>query len=231
MKQTASARSVRGTLLVILGMLCLPAAVAAPPVEEELPDGKSERSRGTVAPRAQPQVRHGVATGAGAAAGAARARAAATSDALVIEGEAVSATPSRGQVRIEDMSPYGSGWSGNRQLKWSAPGDGAMLMLAPAVPAGHYDVTLHLTQGPAYARLEVIGLAGVIPRSDVELYGPTLAPPAQVALGVLELGPERGFAIRILGRDPRATGYSVGLDKLSLVPVNAASGEGRAAGP
>lgn len=229
MKRPGLARAVRGAAIVVCGMLGLPAVFAAPPVQEEQAGGQTERFRGAVAPRSQTTGRQGVATGAGAAAGAALA--AAGGEAFVVEGEAVSATPSRGQVRIEEMSAYGSGWSSNRQLLWSAPGDGAMLMLAPAVPAGHYNVTLHLTQGPAYARIEVIGLAGVIPRSDVELYGPTLAPPAQVALGVVELGPERGFAIRILGRDPRATGYAVGLDKLSLVRIDDVAIEGRAAGP
>lgn len=196
-------------------------AIAAPPVEEELPDGQSGRFRGTVAPRSQPQGRQGVATGAGAAAGALRALLAIRLGGIVVEGEAVSAKPSRGQVQIEDMSTFGSGWSGGRQLKWLAPGDGAMLMVTPDVPAGRYGATLHLTQGPAYARIEVIGLEGVIPKSDVELYGSSVSPPAQISLGVIELGPERGFAIRITGRDPRATGYAVGFDKLSLVKVEA----------
>ena len=98
-----------------------------------------------------------------------------------------------------------------------------MLMVSPDVPAGRYEATLHLTQGPAYARIEVIGLEGAIPGSGVELYGSTVLPPAQVYLGIIELGPERGFAIRILGRDPRASDYAVGLDKLALVKVDAAS--------
>jgi hypothetical protein len=222
MNRQSKGRAIGAAAIVMAILIGASAAIAAPPVEEELPDGQTGRLRGTVAPQSQPQGRQGVATGAGAAAGALRALVVTKTAPLVVEGEALSVKPSRGQIQIEDMSAFGGGWSGGRQLKWSAPGDGAMLMVSPDVPAGRYDATLHLTQGPVYARIEVIGLEGVIPKSDVELYGSTVFPPAQVSLGVIELGPERGFAIRIVGRDPRATGYAVGLDKLTLVKVEAA---------
>lgn len=219
MNRHSKGRAIRAAATVMALAINLSSATAAPPAEEELPDGQTGRFRGTVAPRSQTQGRQGVATGAGAAAGALRVLPMTRLGAFVIEGETLSAKPSRGHVQVEDMSAYGSGWSGGQQLRWSAPGDGAMLMVSPEVSAGRYDVTLHLTQGPAYARIEVIGLEGVIPKSDVELYGSTVMPPAQVSLGVIELGPERGFAIRILGRDPRATDYAVGLDRLALVKV------------
>ena len=214
--------AMRAAAIAMVFMVVAAPTIAAPPVEEERPGGQSARSRDSVAPRSQMQGRQGATNEAGAVAGRLQTLAATISGTLVIEGEAVSAKPSRGRVHIEDMSTFGSGWSGDRQLRWSAPGDGAMLMVSPDVPAGRYAATLHLTQGPAYARIEVIGLEGVIPKSDVELYGSTVTPPAQVSLGVIELGPERGFAIRILGRDPRATGYAVGVDKLSLLRVEAA---------
>lgn len=221
---------IRAAAIAVALVIGASTAIAAPPVEEELPGGQTRRFRGSVTPSSQTQGRQGVATGAGAAAGALQVLPALRRRAIVVEGEALSAKPSRGQVGIEDMATSGSGWSGGRQLKWSAPGDGAMLMISPDVPAGRYDATLHLTQGPAYARIEVIGLEGVIPKSEVELYGPTVMPPAQVSLGVIELGPERGFAIRILGRDPRASDYAVGLDKLSLVKVEGAVSSNRSGG-
>lgn len=222
MNRQADACRICAATIVVALVTGASTTFAAPPVEEELPGGQEHRSRGSVAPSPQMQGRQGVATGAGAVAGARRVLRAPGRGVIVVEGEALSAKPSRGQVRIEDMSSFGNGWSGGRQLRWSAPGDGAMLTLSPDVPAGRYEATLHLTQGPPYARIEVIGLEGVIPKSDVELYGPTVMPPAQVSLGVIELGPERGFAIRILGRDPRASDYAVGLDKLALVRVGSA---------
>ena len=133
---------------------------------------------------------------------------------IVLEGEAIRAKASRGEVSVQDMSIHGEGWSGGKQLYWEAPGEGAMLTLAPDVPAGFYEVTLFLTQGPGYSRIEAMGQQGVIPKSDVELYGPELVSPAQVSLGVLELGPELGFAIRIIGKDPRAAAYGVGIDRI-----------------
>lgn len=230
MNRQDEAHMIRAAAIAVALMIGASTAIAAPPVEEELPGGPTSRSRGSVVPRSQPQGRQGVATGAGAAAGAVHVLPGLRRAALVVEGETLSAKPSRGQVRIEDMSAFGNGWSGGRQLRWSAPGDGAMLMISPDVPAGRYEATLHLTQGPAYARIEVIGLEGVIPKSDVELYGSTVTPPAQVSLGVIELGPERGFAIRILGRDPRASDYAVGLDKLSLVKTEGVAPPKRAGG-
>lgn len=221
MNRQDETRVIRTAAAVMALAIGLAPAMAAPPVNEELPDGQTSRFRGIVAPSSQTQGRQGVATGAGAVTGTLRVLPPTASGGIDVEGEILSAKPSRGQVRIEDMTAFGSGWSGGRQLKWSAPGEGAMLMVSPDVAAGRYEATLHLTQGPAYARIEVIGLEGVIPKSDVELYGSTVLPPAQVYLGVIELGPERGFAIRILGRDPRASGYAVGLDKLVLVKVDA----------
>ena len=221
MNRQDEARVIRAAAIVMALAISLAPAMAAPPLNEELPDGQTSRSRGSVTPGSQTQGRQGVATGAGAVAGRLRALPVTIAGGIVVEGEVLSAKPSRGQVSIEDMTAFGSGWSGGRQLKWSAPGEGAMLMVSADVPAGRYEATLHLTQGPAYARIEVIGLEGVIPKSDVELYGSTVLPPAQVYLGVIELGPERGFAIRILGRDPRASDHAVGLDKLVLVKADA----------
>jgi hypothetical protein len=203
--------SINPTLLSGAMLALCASSLAAPPVEEELPGAKPPVM-------ASPQARDTPAQHMTPATAAAMAAAMPPAE-VMLEGEAIRAKASRGEVSVQDMSAHGDGWSGGKQRYWEAPGEGAMLTLAPDVPAGSYEVTLFLTQGPAYARIEAMGTKGVIPKSDVELYGPELAPPVEVSLGTLELGPELGFAIRIIGRDPRATGYSVGVDRISLVSV------------
>lgn len=145
-----------------------------------------------------------------------RAAKAASTTGIVIEGESIRAKASRGEVFVQDESSQGKGLSGGKQLVWSAPGEGALLTLSPDVASGLYEVTLFMTLGPDRARIEALGSEGVIPKSDVELFAPEASVVAQVSLGRLILGPDRGFALRILGKDPRATAFSVGLDRIGL---------------
>ncbi len=63
-------RTIRAAVMAVALVIGASSVSAAPPVEEELPDGQTGRLRGSVAPSAQAQGRQGVATGAGAAAGA-----------------------------------------------------------------------------------------------------------------------------------------------------------------
>ena len=77
-----------------------------------------------------------------------------TTGAISIEAESLvkAAEASHGRVDVQNMQPFGPGWSGNAQLFWGAPPLGATLSLAFTITAsGRYQVVLHFTRAPDFA--------------------------------------------------------------------------------
>jgi hypothetical protein len=86
----------------------------------------------------------------------------------------------RREVRpvVEDMSASDSdGWSGGRQLRWSAS-NGQTMNLEMPLPAPDTAVTVYLTKGPDY------GIVRLSDSQTVDLYASTIRPAAPVELGV-----------------------------------------------
>jgi hypothetical protein len=125
-----------------------------------------------------------------------------------------------GQAVAQDMAGFGPGWSGNAQLFWHGGAIGATLDLLVEVPAdGAWDVEIALTQAPDYGQLAFEVDQHPV-RQTFDGYAPGVAGPVSVALGTfaMQQGP-RAVSLKITGRNPSATGWLAGVDRIVLKPA------------
>jgi hypothetical protein len=156
-------------------------------------------------------------------------RSAASGTSIEIEDLTGAARTSAGQVVRQEMQGFGPGWSGG-QLFWRAPAPADTpirnwpnLRLPFAVPStGSYDIILHHTAAPDFARFRVFLDGQAL--ADVDGYAATVSPRTQ-ALGrrAVPQGSHE-LAITVIGRAAASTGFAVGLDRLELRPVDGAPG-------
>lgn len=124
-----------------------------------------------------------------------------------------------GQLSIQQMAGFGAGWSGG-QLFWTGGSQGAVLDLTVEIPAAAtYAIELYLTRAPDYAQLK-IQVDGVDAVSIFDAYAPRVMSPAPRQIGKFSLGQgEHKISFMIVGKNPTATGYFVGIDRIRLYPV------------
>jgi hypothetical protein len=150
--------------------------------------------------------------------------AAAAAQTLVVEGEALArrASVNGGAASVQAMEPFGRGWSGDAQLFWAGGAIGAVLDLPIDVPAtAVYAVEVSLTRAPDYSQVqvEVEGQASTV---TIDSYAPRVAPPELTSAGGFPLqAGSRRIAFKIVGKNPRSTGYALGLDRITLRPLAA----------
>jgi hypothetical protein len=142
---------------------------------------------------------------------------------LVVEAETLipTAVVSGGQMVRQDMAEYGVGWGGNAQLFWRPPtpdGNKPNLLTEFALPsAGTYDLVLYYTKAPDFGQFTVY-VDGSMPTNQ-DGYGPQVAL-GQVSLGRHQLSAGRHeLAFEVTGKNPRSTGYIIGVDRLQLNSV------------
>jgi len=142
----------------------------------------------------------------------------------MIEGEslAAGARATAGEVRTQDMGGFFSGtWSGNAQLWWVLARPGARLtMTLPAPAAREYELLGYFTRAADYGTVRV-SVNGRPLRPRVEGYSPRVEPTGPISFGVVPLrAGANTVVLEIVGKDPRAQGYSdgylVGLDGFVL---------------
>jgi len=144
--------------------------------------------------------------------------------AIEAEGLVGAARVTAGRVQGQDMAAWegdSSGWSGGAQLWWVEARPGARLTLPLRAPnAGTYEIVGRFTRAPDYGdvRLSVNGraLAPV-----VRGYAPAVEATGPVSLGRAPLrAGGNALVVEIVGKDPRAHGYSdgylVGIDAFEL---------------
>ncbi len=126
-----------------------------------------------------------------------------------------------GQTVAQGMTGFGPGWSGDAQLFWHGGAVGATLDLLVDVPAdGAWAVEIALTQAPDYGEL-----AFEVDHHPIELrfdgYAPRVAGPVSVALGTFAMiGGPRPVSLKIVGRNPAASGWLAGIDRIVLKPAS-----------
>ena len=127
-----------------------------------------------------------------------------------------------GQIVVQPMKTFGSGWSGDGQLFWSGGSEGAVLDLFIEVPAAAtYAMELYLTRAPDYGQLK-IQVDGKDAPELIDAYAPRVIAPTPRQIGKFSLGQgERKISFMIAGKHPQATGYLVGIDRIRLYPVGA----------
>jgi hypothetical protein len=124
-----------------------------------------------------------------------------------------------GQVVAQPMSGFGPGWGGNAQLFWHGGAVGAVLDLMIDVPQdGAWVVEIDLTRAPDYGQLafEVDQHPVAAPFDG---YAPGVVGPVTVTLGTFAMrAGRRPVSLMITGRNPAATGFLVGIDRILLKP-------------
>lgn len=143
----------------------------------------------------------------------------------ILEGEQLigSARAELGQPVRQSMVRFGRSWSGDAQLLWQAPRVGAQLFFTVDVPeAGNYTIAGWFTRAPDYGRFQLARLEGKRAQplgAVIDAYHVRVLRSERIVLGnaPLEAGPNQ-FVLEIAGKDPRSTGYFVGIDALALTP-------------
>ncbi len=151
----------------------------------------------------------------------------ARSTAAVVEVESLApqARVTAGVVNVQDMRPFGTGWSGHAQLFWQPPPPQdqpirnwpALTLLLDQPGTGRFDLVLYYTVAPDYGTMRVF-LDGK-PTVDVNGWGTAVAV-RKVRLGEVELtGTPHQLIFTVFSKDAASTSYFVGLDRIELVPV------------
>ena len=161
---------------------------------------------------------------------------AATSGKVVIEAEALSsqANANAGAVSVQDMRPFGTGWSGDKQLFWQPPAPQeepirnwpSLTVLLSYPGTGRVNLILHHTVASDYGKVRVFvnGAAKV----DFNGWNNEVAA-RRVPIGEVELaGKPIQLVFTVFGKDDASSGYFVGLDSFDLTPITRQAG---AAGP
>jgi hypothetical protein len=134
----------------------------------------------------------------------------------IVEGEALvaEARATAGRVEAQDMSTFESdsaSWSDGRQLWWVLARPGARLTLPLRAPAeGEYELVGRFTRARDYGDVRV--LVNGVPRGPVVRgYAPGVSTTGPVSFGRVRLrAGVNEVALEIVGKDPRAAGYSDG---------------------
>jgi hypothetical protein len=144
---------------------------------------------------------------------------------VAIEAETLlgTAQASDGRVVRQDMAGFGSGWSGGAQLFWTPSREGAQLVLSPTLPAAdRYRLRFAYTRAPDYARVRVSLDGRSLGEIDgfarrVQTGSADVGDPFEVSAGAHEL------VFTIAGRNPAASGFFAGLDRIDFVEAPATS--------
>lgn len=143
--------------------------------------------------------------------------------AQIVEGESIQASGNTGgESRQQDMNPFGTQWSGNRQLYWIADKQNAELQFEIDVAeSGEYNLEADITKAPDYGifQLEFNGKAVGKP---IDGYDGKVIHLSNISLGQIKL--EKGkqqFSIKTVGTNPKASPkrFMVGIDLFRLVKV------------
>ncbi len=126
-----------------------------------------------------------------------------------------------GSTEAEEMQIFGgSGWNGGDQLTVDAE-DGCELELVFHVArTGRYRVRLYGTYSPDYGEFQV-SLDGDPVGVSFDGYAPLVMTSGAIEVGERELSlGEHTIRFVVSGKNPLSSGYSLGLDCLSLVPLD-----------
>jgi hypothetical protein len=139
-----------------------------------------------------------------------------------IEGESLvaSASVSDGVVYAQDMSMFGTGWSGDSQLFWNGNTAGsALTFILPVPQAGAYNVVGYFTKAKDYGKVQLrLGAANIGP--ELNLYGPEVVPSGPISLGQVTLPSGTAtIIVKVTGKDAASSNYFFGLDALVLTPA------------
>lgn len=132
--------------------------------------------------------------------------------------------------KIMDMSDYGAEWSGSKQLLIeSGPNDEFSLFLRHLDETG-YDIRIYYSRGPGYGNADIF--MGTEKAGRIDGYAPYIEPGGFVFIPGFE-NIYNGLPLKFIvtGKDSLSSGYSIGLDGISLEPKRTFIKEWNVIGP
>ncbi len=120
-----------------------------------------------------------------------------------------------------NMDQFKGKWTANRQLLWKATGMGDALTLeVPVENGGAYEVKAKFTIAPDYGKVKFsIDGRSLLAGKPTDLFNTETRPAKLMSLGTTTLGKgKHRFVVTLLGKNPKSSGYSFGLDEIQLVP-------------
>ncbi|MFQ6100384.1 MAG: DUF2961 domain-containing protein [Anaerolineae bacterium] len=139
----------------------------------------------------------------------------------VLEGEELTVIGmTGGNTQVQDMSYWGSGWSGAAQLRWTNGAISDTLDLSlPATEAGEYKLNIQLTKARDYAVVQLY-LDGNPLGGPIDLYNDGTVTTGRLDMGVHTLSAStHTLSVEIVGANPQAVlSHTAGIDYLQLKP-------------
>jgi hypothetical protein len=133
-----------------------------------------------------------------------------------IEAETLTPRETTLPFALQEMSAYGPDWSGLKQLSVAGQ-DGKSFTLALPAPKDRYDIDLFFTKGPACGDVDILHEGRRL--GGFKGFGKTVIPGGSITLpDIPAAGREIRLQFAIRGKDPRSTGYEVGLDAFTMRP-------------
>lgn len=127
------------------------------------------------------------------------------------------AQANNGPLMVQAMGGFGNKWSDEGQLFWNPTKVGDALNINLPAPAdGLYDITAYFTKARDYGNLAIFqDDRELLPL--VNLYAPEVVPSGPVAINnvALKQGNNK-LTLKVIGKDPRSTGYFAGVDAFVL---------------
>jgi hypothetical protein len=137
-----------------------------------------------------------------------------------LEGERMkilSKSPANAPLDPQDMTGFGPRWSGDSHLWFRPAGPGAAVTLElPVAAAGRYRLAVWLTKAVDYGQVQV-SIDGQTVGGPVDGFNDGVIPTGRLDVGEVELaeGAHR-LTFTVVGKNPRSTGYMVGVDAVVL---------------
>jgi hypothetical protein len=135
----------------------------------------------------------------------------------MLEGEKLRAEfVTKGQARLQSTEEFGEAWSGDAQLLWTGGATGSRMTLFVEAPEEReYELIGYFTRGPGFGNVRISAAGREL--GLVDGFAEAMHPGAARSFGrvSLKVGPN-ALLIEITGKDPRASGYAVGVDGFRL---------------
>ncbi|MHB1458708.1 MAG: glycoside hydrolase family 172 protein [Armatimonadota bacterium] len=135
-----------------------------------------------------------------------------------IEGEQMKVLRSSGEpLSMQDLKPFGTGWSNQAQLFFMAKSAGAYYDLELPVKAdGWYSISAYMTKAPDYGIVRV-KLDGAPIGDPFDGFAPGVARSGRIQLDETHLSAgAHTLTFEVTGKNPQATGFFTGLDCVIL---------------
>jgi hypothetical protein len=126
-----------------------------------------------------------------------------------------------GSTETESMTRFAAHrWEGGDQLRIDAEADGEVELVFHAPRDGIYRVDVYMAYAPDYGQIQ-LSLDGEAMGEPFDAYGPLVTTSGPVELGEMDLSAgEHTLGFMVVGKNAESSGYSFGIDCLSLVPLD-----------